>query len=219
MSIWNEAIEQCVEGQSTPEQLARLLMRIDLPDEGRRAINATLAMVGGLDQIHRLPEPSAGAIPKLLDALRNQPAPEGIESFSAWVSSASAHGAEIGDLPETENASEEEEFRQLAAALDSFHGSIPMPPGARDRLLDRLGGDVRAASDDAGVDTDDENDDNVPYRGYFTGGDNTRDVLAASRETPPPVLPPAASPGSSLPGEANTTKPEADKQPEGEEPS
>jgi len=146
---WNDAIDRCVEGLISHDELSTLLMRIDLPEEGRRAINDTLALVNGLNKAVSVPEIPTGAISRLLDSLRNQPLPAGILSVADLKS---PQLSDLSDFPETPDASESREFQELSDALDSFHHSTPNPGAARDRLLARLGKgtdamDVRPAFD------------------------------------------------------------------------
>ena len=118
-ATWNDAIARCVEGLISPEELSTMLMRIDLPDEGRRAIND---------------------------------------------------------------------------ALDSFHGEIPMPGGARARLLARLGKGDDSTDDGHALDADGSavgtgNDSltSMQFPRYPADEPVMRDVLGESQETPPPA--------------------------------
>jgi hypothetical protein len=197
MSIWNDAIERCVEGRCTPDELADLLMRIDLPEEGRRAINQTLSMVNGLNRSCETPEAPADAKSRLLERLRSQPFSAGLGSLSARLSTAAGSPNSVTDLPETEEQSEADEFGQLAAALDSFHRSMPVPGGAQERALELLAHtddpmDVRAAFDAGGERTAQQNAQQnesptvIRLPADFFDPNAPPDVLAASKETPPP---------------------------------
>ena len=198
MSIWNDAIERCIEGRCGTDELAALLMRIDLPEESRQAINETVAMVNGLDQSLQTPQPPAGAIGRLSEKMRSQPLLAGLESLAAMLAAPADSAKDASDLPESEDESEAEEFRQLAAALDSFHRSMPIPKAGHDRLLERLGQhndtrnseelDVRAAFDlgsESATDID-EAPTVIPLPADFFDPNAPRDVLAASKETPLP---------------------------------
>src|SRR6476659_9287373 len=67
---WEDAVEQFLEGHCKAEALSALLLRIDLPEEGRLAIRDAMDLVNGLDQsLQPLPVP-AGALDRMIDAVQ-----------------------------------------------------------------------------------------------------------------------------------------------------
>ena len=192
MSIWTDAIAQCLESPDTPGELTALLLRIELPADARLAVTDALSMVECLDRSLAIPAIPAGASSRLLNKLRSQPLPPGLESLVSRLASESRPATENSQSLSPESESEREEIRELAAALDSFHRSLPIPREAADRLLGQLATtdllqDVSASMGGrADAPTDDELPPLIPFPANLFNSFAPPDVLAAQKEAPAP---------------------------------
>jgi hypothetical protein len=202
MPQFDDAIKRCMQGLCRPEELADLLHRIDLPPAARAAIRQTLSLLEGLDQSQHIPEPPAGAMPRLLQAMREQPLPGDAGSHSALRSAI----ARSQDLLESQDESETRELEQLSAALDAMHQSIRVPPGAPERVAQKLAEEekdvIAAFASDPPAGQHEDAPASIPFPTYFSAANSPPDVLAASKETPPPSTP---APGK----EADKPQPES----------